>query len=169
MVATETFVKAADTMIKPVQKDYRHYFNGANYLLYYLGSQAAQIAGDKEQSVRLMNQYDMAVKRLQQAAELEIEPVYRKGVLAEVRVRVKNMRAGHNLPTSLTNSGLNSYQFIMSGNGSMKIVPFFLRPTGSAANLFIESILLNLFLTHSVYLFIYRINRYVIQKNYIRL
>lgn len=103
MVATETFVKAADTMIKPVQKDYRHYFNGANYLLYYLGSQAAQIAGDKEQSVRLMNQYDMAVKRLQQAAELEIEPVYRKGALAEVRVRVKNMRAGHNLPTSLTN------------------------------------------------------------------
>ena len=103
MVATDTFVKAADTMIKPERKDYRHYFNGANYLLYYLGSQAAQKVGDKEQSQRLMAQYDMAVKRLQKAAELEIEPVYRKGALAEVRVRVKNMRAGHNLPTSLTN------------------------------------------------------------------
>lgn len=103
MVATETFVKAADTMQKPERKDYRHYFNGANYLLYYLGSQAALKAGDKEQSGRLMAQYDMAVKRLQKAAELEIEPIYRKGALAEVRVRVKNMRAGHNLPTSLTN------------------------------------------------------------------
>ncbi len=103
MVATETFVKVADTMQKPERKDYRHYFNGANYLLYYLGSQASLKAGDKQQAERLMAQYDMAVKRLQKAAELEIEPVYRKGALAEVRVRVKNMRAGHNLPTSLTN------------------------------------------------------------------
>ncbi|MSN24810.1 MAG: cytochrome C [Geobacter sp.] len=103
MVATDTFVKVADSMTKPERKDYRHYFNGANYLLYYLGSQAAQKAGDKEQSDRLMHQYDMAVKRLQNAAGLEIEPIYRKGTLAEVRVRVKNLRAGHNLPTSLTN------------------------------------------------------------------
>ncbi len=50
-----------------------------------------------------MAQYEMAVKRLQSAAGLEIEPIYRNGALAEVRVRVKNMRAGHNLPTSLTN------------------------------------------------------------------
>lgn len=103
MVGSDAFVKVADTMTKPERKDYRHYFNGANYLLYYLGSQAAQKAGDKEQAARMMAQYDMAVKRLQKAAELEIEPVYRKGALAEVRVRVKNMRAGHNLPTSLTN------------------------------------------------------------------
>lgn len=103
MVGTDTFVKAADTLVKPERKDYRHYFNGANYLLYYLGAQAAQLVGDKEQSQRLMAQYDMAVKRLQKAAELEIEPIYRKGALAEVRVRVKNVRAGHNLPTSLSN------------------------------------------------------------------
>ncbi len=41
MVAIDTFVKVADAMEKPERKDYRHYFNGANYLLYYLGSQAA--------------------------------------------------------------------------------------------------------------------------------
>lgn len=103
MVGTETFVKVADTLVKPERKDYRHYFNGANYLLYFLGAQAAEKAGDKEQAGRMMHQYEMAVKRLQNAAELEIEPVYRKGALAEVRVRVKNVRAGHNLPTSLSN------------------------------------------------------------------
>lgn len=103
MVGTETFVRVADTLVKPERKDYRHYFNGANYLLYFLGSQAAEKAGDKAQAARLMHQYEMAVKRLQNAAELEIEPIYRKGALAEVRVRVKNVRAGHNLPTSLTN------------------------------------------------------------------
>lgn len=103
MVGTETFVKVADTLLKPERKDYRHYFNGANYLLYYLGAQAAEKVGDKEQAGRLMFQYEMAVKRLQNAAELEIEPIYRQGALAEVRVRVKNVRAGHNLPTSLSN------------------------------------------------------------------
>ncbi len=103
MVGHETFLKSADTLTKPQRKEYRHYFNGANYLLYYLASKAAEKAGDKEQSKRLMNQYDMAVKRLQKAAELELTPIYRNGVLAEIKVRVKNIRAGHNLPTSLTN------------------------------------------------------------------
>ncbi|MEJ2201954.1 MAG: cytochrome C, partial [Desulfuromonadaceae bacterium] len=36
-------------------------------------------------------------------AELEISPIYRGGQLREIKVRVKNIRAGHNLPTSLTN------------------------------------------------------------------
>jgi len=103
MVGHDTFVKSADSMTKPQRSEYRHYFNGANYLLYFLASEAAKKAGDKEQAARLMNQYDMAVKRLQKAAELEITPLYRDGRLAEVKVRVKNIRAGHNLPTSLTN------------------------------------------------------------------
>jgi hypothetical protein len=34
---------------------------------------------------------------------MEIEPVYFENRLREVRVRVRNLRAGHNLPTSLTN------------------------------------------------------------------
>jgi len=103
MVDHETFVRSADTMTKPQRKEYRHYFNGANYLVYYLASQAALKTGDNDQAKRLMKQYDMAVKRLQKAAELEIVPIYRGGNLAEIKVRVKNVRAGHNLPTSLTN------------------------------------------------------------------
>lgn len=103
MVGHDTFVKTADSMTKPQRSEYRHYFNGANYLLYYLATEAAKKAGDKEQAARLTNQYDMAVKRLQKAAELELMPIYRNGALNEVRVRVKNIRAGHNLPTSLTN------------------------------------------------------------------
>ena len=103
MVGHDTFVKVADTMTKPQRGDYRHYFNGANYLLYFLASEAAKKGGDKEQAARLTAQYDMAVKRLQKAAELAIIPSYRNGRLAEIKVRVTNLRAGHNLPTSLTN------------------------------------------------------------------
>ena len=47
--------------------------------------------------------YEMAVGRLQASAELDIDPVYRNGKLAEIKIRVNNKRAGHNLPTSLTN------------------------------------------------------------------
>jgi hypothetical protein len=50
-----------------------------------------------------MKQYEMSVERLKSAGDLEIKPVYMKGKLAEILVRVKNVRAGHNLPTSLTN------------------------------------------------------------------
>ena len=42
-------------------------------------------------------------RALKAAAEIEVQPLYRNGALAEVKVRVKNIRAGHNLPTSLTN------------------------------------------------------------------
>jgi hypothetical protein len=103
MVDHATFARTADTMQKPQRSEYRHYFNGANYLLYFLASEAAKKSGNKDQAQKLMKQYDMAVKRLQKAAELEISPVYRNGSLAEIKVRVKNIRAGHNLPTSLTN------------------------------------------------------------------
>lgn len=103
MVDIDTFREVADTFKKPSRGDYRHYFNGANYLLSYLGAEAAKKAGDSTLAKRLMAQYDMAVERLKSAADLEITPVYRDGELAEVKVRVKNLRAGHNLPTSLTN------------------------------------------------------------------
>ncbi len=45
----------------------------------------------------------MAVARLQAVAELEVHPVYRDNMLVEIKVRVRNIRAGHNLPTSLSN------------------------------------------------------------------
>jgi nitrate/TMAO reductase-like tetraheme cytochrome c subunit len=103
MVDIATFREVADTFRKPARSDYRHYFNGANYLLSYLGAAAATKGGDTALAKRLTGQYDMAVERLKSAADLEISPVYRDGELAEVKVRVKNLRAGHNLPTSLTN------------------------------------------------------------------
>jgi len=103
MVETETFLKSADTFTKPERSEYHHYFNGANYLLYYLAKASAEKAGDAELAVNLTKKYEMAVARLQSAADLEVEPVYEGNVLNEVKVRVKNIRAGHNLPTSLTN------------------------------------------------------------------
>ena len=103
MVDTQTFVKAADRFEKPGRKEYRHFFNGANYLLSYLAAGAAQKAGNREQAELLMKQYRMAIDRLKSAAEIEISPAYRREELVELKVRVKNVRAGHNLPTSLTN------------------------------------------------------------------
>lgn len=103
MVEIDTFLRSADDMVKPQRGDYRHYFNAANYLLYYLAKAAADKAGNQELAANVEYKYQMAVDRLKAAADLEITPVYREGRLAEVMVRVKNMRAGHNLPTSLTN------------------------------------------------------------------
>jgi len=103
MVETETFLRSADTFTKPERSEYHHYFNGANYLLYYLAKAAAEKAGDAELAANLTQKYEMSVARLKAAADLEIEPIYQGNVLNEVKVRVKNIRAGHNLPTSLTN------------------------------------------------------------------
>jgi hypothetical protein len=103
MVELDTFRRSAEKFQKPARGEYRHFFNGANFLLYHLAAQAAKRAGDEELAVGLQQKYEMAVGRLKAAAELEIAPVYRGGALAEIRVRVKNVRAGHNLPTSLTN------------------------------------------------------------------
>ncbi|HHO47979.1 MAG TPA: cytochrome C [Desulfobacteraceae bacterium] len=103
MVDSETFLRTADTLEKPGREEYHHYFNGANFLLYFLAEQAAKKAGDESLAANVRQKYEMAIHRLQSAADLEIEPVYSKNGLAEVKVRVKNIRAGHNLPTSLTN------------------------------------------------------------------
>ena len=103
MVDIQVFKRSADEFRKPDRKEYRHYFSGANYLLTYLVAGAAKKAGNQEQVTTLMNQYEMAVERLKSVGDLEISPVYREGKLTEVKVRVKNIRAGHNLPTSLTN------------------------------------------------------------------
>ncbi len=103
MVDIPTFKRSADQFVKPERKEYRHYFSGANYLLSYLAAGAARKSGDEELAKSLMNQYEMEVERLKSAADLEITPIHRDGRLAELKVRVKNIRAGHNLPTSLTN------------------------------------------------------------------
>jgi hypothetical protein len=103
MVDTETFLRTADTFKKPLRSEYHHFFSGANYLLLHLAEAAAKKAGDEKLAAGIHRKYDMAVAKLKAAADLELFPVYRNGLLAEVKVRVKNVRAGHNLPTSLTN------------------------------------------------------------------
>jgi Cytochrome c554 and c-prime len=103
MVELETFMRSADTFQKPARDEYHHYFNGANFLMYALTEMAAKKAGDEELATSAHQKYEMAVGRLQAAAELDIDPLYRNGKLAELKVRVINRRAGHNLPTSLTN------------------------------------------------------------------
>ena len=103
MVETQTFKRSADELKKPDREEYHHYFNGANFLLYYLTELAARKAGDDALADNVHNKYKMAVERLQAAAALEITPVYRENRLVEIKVRVKNIRAGHNLTTSLTN------------------------------------------------------------------
>lgn len=103
MVDTATFKRSADEFKKPTREEYRHYFNGANYLLYFLAAESYKRSGQKELAATLMDKYDMAVERLRAAADMEITPQYDKGALSEIKVRVKNVRAGHNLPTSLTN------------------------------------------------------------------
>lgn len=103
MVDSETFVRSADDFRKPQRGEYRHYFNGANFLVYALVEQAALKAGDQKLAANARQKFEMAVHRLQAAADLQLDPVYRDGRLAEIRVRVQNRRAGHNLPTSLTN------------------------------------------------------------------
>ncbi|WP_321394559.1 multiheme c-type cytochrome [uncultured Desulfuromusa sp.] len=103
MVELETFKRSADTFQKPVRGEYHHYFNGANFLLYALTEMAAKKSGDEELAASSRQKYEMAVGRLQAAATLDVSPVYRDGKLAEVVVRINNERAGHYLPTSLTN------------------------------------------------------------------
>jgi hypothetical protein len=102
MVDIPTFIRSANFQ-KPDRKAYRHFFNGANYLIYYLAETAARKAGDRKKAAILKEKYEMAVKRLQLAAALEVFPLYRNGKLTEVKIRAKNIRAGHNLPTSLSN------------------------------------------------------------------
>jgi hypothetical protein len=103
MVDFFTFIRSADQFIKPERSEYRHFFNGANFLLDYLAAWAAGKADDKELAKNLINQYEMSVDRLKSAADLELSPIYREGKLVELKVQVKNIRAGHNLPTALSN------------------------------------------------------------------
>jgi len=48
MTDTAGFKKAADDYVKPAPREFRHFFSGANYLLYHLAAGAAGKAGDKK-------------------------------------------------------------------------------------------------------------------------
>ncbi len=104
MVDIPTFIRSADTFQKPKRSEYRHFFNGANFTMYYLDKLRAEKMGDAKLAANAQNKYEMAVARLQAAAEMEITPIYDEdGLLTKIKVRIWNKRCGHALPTSLTN------------------------------------------------------------------
>ncbi|CAK8716827.1 Truncated hemoglobin YjbI [Candidatus Electronema halotolerans] len=104
MVDIPTFIRSADTFQKPKRSEYRHFFNGANFTMYLLDKLRAEKMGDAKLAANAQLKYDMAVARLQAAAEMEIEPIYDEtGLLGKIKVRIWNKRCGHALPTSLTN------------------------------------------------------------------
>ncbi len=104
MVDIPTFKRSADTFQKPQRQEYRHFFNGANFTMYLLEKLRAEKMGDKKLAENAQLKYDMAVARLQLAAEMDITPIYNEeGYLTKIKVRVHNKRCGHALPTSLTN------------------------------------------------------------------
>ncbi len=103
MVQTATFIRSADTLVRPESGEYFHFFNGANFLIYSMLETAGKKSGNDAMAANAHEKYTMSVARLQAAADLEIIPRYTGEWLTEFAVRVKNIRAGHRLPTSLTN------------------------------------------------------------------
>jgi truncated hemoglobin YjbI len=104
MVDIPTFKRSADTFQKPKRSEYRHFFNGANFTMYLFEKLRAEKMGDAKMAANAQLKYDMAVQRLQLAADMEIDPIYNEeGNLSKIKVRIWNKRCGHALPTSLTN------------------------------------------------------------------
>jgi len=117
MVAPEIAAKVADTLTRPQDMDetalhgfaglggkfrklvHRHGFTGGNAVV-----TAALGKKDEEKYEDLGRDENVAEAkvRLRMVAEVEAELVQLNGPLHEVRVKVTNKRAGHNLPTSLT-------------------------------------------------------------------
>lgn len=109
MVPVEVAIKVADTLTRPKdmkdhglggvaglggpQRDlvHDHGFVGGNAVI----AKAMGVAGADEH-------YDEAVKRLQNVASIETSVSAGKGSLRRLKVKVTNDRAGHHLPTSLT-------------------------------------------------------------------
>jgi truncated hemoglobin YjbI len=132
MVDIETFKRSADTFQKPKRSEYRHYFNGANFTMYFLEELRAKKMGDEKLAANAKKKFDMAVARLQAAADLEITPIYdAKGELSKIKVRVKNERCGHALPTSLTNIRQMWLEVLATDEkGKVEIRSGFIKKTG---------------------------------------
>lgn len=78
---------------------HKHGFVGGNAVL---TSVLGKIDPDKKEDLGRSDNYDEAVKRLQSVASLALEVTPMNGPLHQLKVRVTNERAGHHLPTSLT-------------------------------------------------------------------
>jgi len=102
MMPIDKAIEAARTLTKPVnpgkpcimgpERDnmFTHEFVGANFTV------PALLNAEKHAGI--------AVKRLKSAAELDVkaEQIFKSGEMATIAVKVTNVGAGHNLPTSLT-------------------------------------------------------------------
>lgn len=101
MVPVEVAIKTAKTLKKPEKLPGKPCTTGPNrdymYTHEFVGGNAVitKIMGSQKHA-------DMAILRLQNAAELEVKFEKDKTGLGNINVRVINETAGHNLPTSLT-------------------------------------------------------------------
>ncbi|MCI5146064.1 MAG: cytochrome C, partial [Candidatus Electrothrix sp. AR3] len=59
MVDINTFKRSADNFQKPERSEYHHYFNGANFLLYFLGEIKAKKDGDAKLAANYKHKYEM--------------------------------------------------------------------------------------------------------------
>lgn len=117
MVPVEIAKKVADTLTRPEDLDepslegfaalggpwrkvvHDHGFVGGNAVV---TAALNKLDPDRPESIGRDSNYDEAIARLKSAASLRVEVAPKSGPLHQVKVRVTNERAGHHLPTSLT-------------------------------------------------------------------
>lgn len=136
MVSPEIAAIVADTLTRPKDLDdvalhgfaglggkfrkivHRHGFTGGNAVI--TAALGKKEDGKHEDLGRDENVIE-AKKRLSIAAELEAELVHSAGPLHELRVKVTNKRAGHNLPTSLTEVRQIWLEVVISDNNGTEL------------------------------------------------
>lgn len=95
---TEGFAGLGGKMRKVIHK---HGFVGGNAIVTEALNKN-KTASDSAENLGAKSNYDAAVKRLKGVALLDVHLTQKAGTLHELKVKVTNQRAGHNLPTSLT-------------------------------------------------------------------
>ncbi|MCB1787262.1 MAG: cytochrome c family protein [Chromatiaceae bacterium] len=117
MVPVEVAKKVADTLKRPEELDdpslegfaglggpwrkvvHKHGFVGGNAVV--TAALNTWDAGNEE-TFGAQSNYQEAIARLQSAASLDIAVAPKSGPMHQLKIKVTNERAGHNLPTSLT-------------------------------------------------------------------
>lgn len=95
--ATEGFAGLGGKMRKVIHK---HGFVGGNAIVTDALNKANN--DSKAEDLGAKSNYDAAVKRLRGVAEMKVSLKQKADTLHQLKVKVINKRAGHNLPTSLT-------------------------------------------------------------------
>lgn len=119
MVPVDVAKKVADTLTRPHDLDdpslegfagiggpwrkvvHKHGFVGGNAVITAALNKDKKVEDDHT-ALGATNNYDEAIARLQSAASLKIYVEKKSDALHRVKVKVTNERAGHHLPTSLT-------------------------------------------------------------------